>query len=125
MDERVAAAVSHWGPRFTTNGVTVADFERVTAAIERWADWCAAWVAVAAPLEQLGREALREGRLRSAGAHLAQAAVYYHFAKYLFVDDMDQLQAAHRRAGSCLTEGRPHLQPPRPGSESPFARAPP
>jgi 2,6-dihydroxypseudooxynicotine hydrolase len=123
MDERVAAAVSHWGPRFTTNGVTVADFERVIAEVERWADWCAAWVAVAAPLEQLGREALREGRLRSAGAHLAQAAVYYHFAKYLFVDDMDQLRAAHRRAVTCLTDALPHLDPPGRRIEIPFAGA--
>ena len=32
MDERVAAAVSHWGPRFTTNGVTAGDFARITAS---------------------------------------------------------------------------------------------
>ena len=30
MDEKLASAISHWGPRFTTNGITVADFERVT-----------------------------------------------------------------------------------------------
>jgi dipeptidyl aminopeptidase/acylaminoacyl peptidase len=120
MDDRVAAAVSHWGPRFTTNGVTVADFERVTAGVERWEDWCAAWVAVAEPLEQLGREALREGRLRSAGAHLAQAAVYYHFAKYLFVDDLDQMRAAHERAVACLTDALPHLDPPGRRIEIPF-----
>ena len=34
MDDRVASAISHWGPRFTTNGVTVADFERVTQSVE-------------------------------------------------------------------------------------------
>ncbi|HEX6468261.1 MAG TPA: alpha/beta hydrolase [Streptosporangiaceae bacterium] len=123
MDERVAAAVSHWGPRFTTNGVTVADFERVTAGIDRWEDWCAAWVAAARPHEELGREALREGRARSAGAHLAQAAVYYHFAKYLFVDDMDQLRAAHERAVACLTDALPHLDPPGRRIEIPFEGA--
>ena len=32
-DPRVASAISHWGPRFTTNGVTVADFARVTASL--------------------------------------------------------------------------------------------
>ena len=36
MDELVTSAVAHWGPRFTVNGVTVADFERVTAGLERW-----------------------------------------------------------------------------------------
>jgi hypothetical protein len=43
MDERVASAVAHWGPRFTTNGVTVSDFARVTGQVDRWDDWCAAW----------------------------------------------------------------------------------
>ena len=43
MDDRVASAVSNWAPRFTTNGVAVADFQRVTAGVERWEDWCSAW----------------------------------------------------------------------------------
>ena len=50
--------VSHWAPRFTTNGVTAGDFERITGRLENWADWCAAWSAVAAEHEQLGRDAL-------------------------------------------------------------------
>ena len=68
MDERVASAISHWGPRFTTNGVTVADFERVTNSVEKWSDWCAAWSAAGAGHEGLGRAALADGRLRSAGS---------------------------------------------------------
>ena len=31
IDDRVASAISHWGPRFTTNGVTVADFQRIVS----------------------------------------------------------------------------------------------
>ena len=31
MDEYVASARSHWGPRFTANGVPAADFDRVMA----------------------------------------------------------------------------------------------
>ncbi|MCW2620885.1 MAG: alpha/beta hydrolase, partial [Frankiales bacterium] len=65
MDERVASAVANWAPRFTTNGVAVADFQRVTASIERWDDWCSAWSTAARVHEDLGREALGEGRTRS------------------------------------------------------------
>src|SRR3954453_10321425 len=90
MDERVASAIAHWAPRFTANGVTPADFARVTASIDTWAEWCAAWVAVGEQHEELGREALKEGRLRSAGEHLAQAAAYFHFAKFVFVEDLEQ-----------------------------------
>jgi len=112
MDELVASAVSHWGPRFTVNGVTVADFERIAGGVERWDDWCAAWVAAGSEHETLGRDALAEGRLRSAGEHLSQAAVYHHFAKFVFVQDVDQMRAAHARAIACLDDALPHLDPP-------------
>jgi dienelactone hydrolase len=112
MDERVASAIAHWAPRFTTNGVTVSDFTRITAGLQRWEDWCAAWSTLAAEHEGLGRTALDEGRLLSAGEHLARAAVYFHFGKFVFVDDLDQMREAHRRAVRCLTDALPHLCPP-------------
>lgn len=120
MDDRVATAISHWAPRFTTNGVTVGDFERITVGLQSWDDWCRAWSAVAAEHEQLGRDALAGGRTISAGQHLSRAAVYYHFAKYLFVDDMAQLRVAHQRAVTCLTDALPFLDPPGRRVEIPF-----
>jgi dienelactone hydrolase len=121
MDERLASAISHWAPRFVTNGVTVADFERITAGLDSWDDWCKAWSAVAAEHEGLGRAALAEQRFRSAGEHLAQAAVYYHFAKFLFVHDRTQHREAHAAAVRCLTDALPHLDPPGRRIEIPFA----
>jgi alpha-beta hydrolase superfamily lysophospholipase len=112
MDERVASAIAHWAPRFTTNGVTVADFERITGGLDDWADWCGAWSAVASEHEALGREALAAEHLLSAGQHLSRAAVYYHFAKFVFVEDLDQMREAHGHAVQCLTDALPHLSPP-------------
>jgi alpha-beta hydrolase superfamily lysophospholipase len=112
MDERVASAIAHWAPRFTTNGVTVADFERITGGLDDWADWCGAWSAVASEHEALGREALAAEHLISAGQHLSRAAVYYHFAKFVFVEDLDQMREAHGHAVRCLTDALPHLSPP-------------
>ena len=120
MDDRVAMAISHWAPRFTTNGVTAGDFERITSGLASWDDWCAGWSAVAAEHEQLGRDALAAGRDLSAGAHLSQAAVYYHFAKFLFVNDLDQMRAAHKKAVTCLTDALPFLDPPGRRVEIPF-----
>jgi 2,6-dihydroxypseudooxynicotine hydrolase len=113
-------AISHWAPRFTMNGVTAGDFERITSGLQSWDDWCAAWSAVGAEHEQLGREALAAGRTMSAGAHLAQAAVYYHFAKFLFVNDLAQMRAAHGKAVRCLTDALPYLDPPGRRVEIPF-----
>src|SRR6266496_6206647 len=56
----------------------------------------------------------------SAGAHLSQAAVYYHFAKFLFVNDPGQMRAAHLRAVACLTDALPFLDPPGRRVEIPF-----
>lgn len=123
MDEYVASARSHWAPRFTVNGVLAADFERVLDGLESWDDWCSAWSEAAAIHEQLGDEALAEGRLVSAGSHFSTAAVTYHFAKFVFVRDLDQMRTAHRAAVRCLTAALPHLDPPGERIEIPFEGA--
>ncbi|HEX5118048.1 MAG TPA: alpha/beta fold hydrolase [Pseudonocardiaceae bacterium] len=120
MDERLASAIAHWAPRFTTNGVTAGDFERITGSIDAWSEWCHAWSAVAAEHEALGDEAQDNKRMRSAGAHYAQAATYYHFAKFVFVEDLDQMRQAHTSAVRCLMRALPHLDPPGERVEIPF-----
>ena len=111
-DPRVASAISHWAPRFVSNGVILADFEEVTASIERWDDWCAAWSARAKVHEDLGRESLvRQNRL-TAGEHLVRAAMYYHFAKFVFVHDPAQMRAAHMKAVECYAAALPFMRPP-------------
>ncbi len=61
QDARVTSAIAHWAPRFVANGVTLTDFEEVTASVASWDDWCAAWSRRAAVHEELGREALARG----------------------------------------------------------------
>lgn len=110
-DSRVATALGHWAPRFVANGVPLTDFQEVTASIERWEDWCAAWSARAAIHEAMGRKALDDGYELSAGEHLTTAGVCYHFAKFLFVNDIDQMRAAHMKAVECRRLALPFLQP--------------
>ena len=115
MDEQdplVREAIAHWAPRFTTNGVAVSDFMSVTASVKAWSDWADAWIASGSVHEDLGREALADERYRSAGVHLSTAAVYYHFAKFVFVDYPDTMKRAHAMAVTCLTEALPYLDPP-------------
>lgn len=122
-DTRVSAAVTHWAPRFVANGVDYNDFLRVTSAIRDWGSWCEQWCLAAAIHEKLGRAALADGRERSAGAHLSQAAVYYHFAKFMFVDDIDQMRAAHLMAVRCAGDALPFLDPRGERVEIPFEGA--
>ncbi len=119
-DPRIAAAVGHWSHRLVANGVPLADFQDVTSALTRWDDWCAAWSARAAVHEDLGETALDEGRRLSAGEHFTTAGVLYHFAKFLFVHDMDQLRAAHGKAVACRNRALPLLARPGMRVEVPF-----
>jgi dienelactone hydrolase len=111
-DQLVQEAISHWAPRFTTNGVAVADFATVTNSIQSWSEWADAWAVAGKVMEDLGREALGEGRYKSAGAHLSQAAVYYHFAKFVYTDYPEKMKENHGKAVACLNEALPYLNPP-------------
>jgi hypothetical protein len=102
--------------------VLLADFEEVTAGLARWEDWCAAWCARAKVHEDLGREALGEGYSLTAGEHLTRAAMYYHFAKFVFVHDQDQMRAAHRRSVECYEAALPLMRPPGERVAIPFER---
>ena len=77
-----------------------------------WDDWCGAWSARAAVHEAMGREALAEKQFLSAGEHLQRAGVYYHFGKFLFVNDLEQMKAAHMKAVECRNMALPLLDPP-------------
>ena len=102
----------HFMARFTVNGVNPSDFADVMATLTRWDDWCSAWSKRAMIHEDLGRAALGAGATVSAGEHLGRAAVTYHFAKYLFVQDIAQMKAAHMKAVECHTLALPHQEYP-------------
>ncbi len=111
-DALVESAIHHWAPRFVTNGVPLTDFQEVTAGISKWSEWCAAWSARAAVHEAIGRQALADGFKLSASQHLTTAAVCYHFAKFVFVVDAEQMRDAHMKAVECRKLALPHLRPP-------------
>jgi dipeptidyl aminopeptidase/acylaminoacyl peptidase len=47
----------------------------------------------------------------SAGEHWNRAAVCYHFAKFVFVEDVAQMRVAHMKAVDCRNRALPYLQP--------------
>lgn len=110
-DPRVEHA-KNWMARFTVNGVNASDFFDVVNSITRWEEWCAAFSARAKIHEELGKAALDKGQFVSAGEHLGRAAVTYHYAKYLFVQDIEQMRAAHMKAVECHTLALPYQQYP-------------
>ena len=112
VDVLLETAVANWEPRFTANGVDASDYARITKSLERWDDWCDAWCSGAETHLALAEAAEREGRLLSAGEFYARPATYFHFAKFLFVHDLDQAKAAHARAVDAINRAVPLFDPP-------------
>jgi dipeptidyl aminopeptidase/acylaminoacyl peptidase len=122
-DQRLEEAIGNWRARFLENGVNPSDYDRMRSSVAEWSEWLGAWSALAEGHESLGRQALAQGRHRSAGGHLSQAAVYYHFAKFFWLDDIEEMQRTHERAVRCLMDALPHLDPPGKRVEIPFENA--
>src|SRR5919197_4706344 len=101
-DERVRDAIAHWAPRFVSQGVDFNDFQRVTSGVENWDEWLPAWVANGDMHAQLARDAAEQGRKRTSGEAWNRAALSYHFAKFVWMVDMELYRrAADRRSPRC------------------------
>lgn len=110
-DPRIEAAITNWAPRFTAQGVDPNDFQRATAGLERWEDWLPAWVALAEMHESLARDAEGRGRTLTAGEAYVRAALCYHFAKFVWLVDLDRHRAAARRSVESLYAAHRLLDP--------------
>lgn len=110
-DARVSAAIAHWAPRFTSQGVDPNDFRRTTEALERWEDWLDAWCATGDIHTDLAREAEAESRHLTAGEAWVRAALCYHFAKFVWMVDIDRHRATTRRSIEALAEAHRLLDP--------------
>lgn len=120
QDERVRAATENWGPRFVANGVDINDFERITASVERWDEWCAAWSMWGEMHAQLGLEAEGDGFWRSAADHYFQAAMMYQFGKFMFFHKPEEYKAAHARVVELYGRGLPYFEYPGERVEIPY-----
>ena len=119
-DPVLNSAVAHWGARFVANGVVLTDFEEVTASMKSYADWCSAWSARAAHHEAIAQEAMAKKHFLTAGECFQRAGVYYHFAAFLFVNDVPQMKVAHMKAVACRQAALPYLTPPGERVEIPY-----
>ena len=110
-DPRVEAAIAHWAPRMTTQGIDLNDFTRATGRIERWEQWLEVWSELAEIHLGLAGEAELAGRLRTAGEAYVRAALCFHFAKYVWVLDGERNREATIRARDALYAAHRLLDP--------------
>jgi pimeloyl-ACP methyl ester carboxylesterase len=119
-DARIEAAVANWAPRFLAQGVDPNDFARVTAPLERWEQWLDAWVANGDLHAALAREAERSRRRLTAGRAWVRAALSYHFAKFVWMVDLERHRQAADRAVAALRRAHAMLDPTAERLEVPF-----
>jgi pimeloyl-ACP methyl ester carboxylesterase len=104
-DARVQVAVEHWGPRFTQAGVDSNDFARTAAKVNTWDEWLDVWAALGDEHAERARQAEAGGRTVTAGEAWLQAAVAYHFAKFVWVLDDARSAPVARKAIDALYDG--------------------
>ena len=121
-DERVAAAIAHWAPRFVTNGVDMNDFRTVTDSIATWADWLPAWRANGDMHARLAQEAEKDGRTLTAGEAWNRAALSYHFGKFVWMLDLERYRETTFLAVKALQNAHRHLDPGAERLEIPYER---
>jgi 2,6-dihydroxypseudooxynicotine hydrolase len=93
------------------NGVDYNDFVRTTGSLRSWDEWLGAWTATAESHREVALEARELGRTRSAGEAFLRAAVCFHFAKFVWVLDVERHRAATHAAAAAMREAHALLDP--------------
>jgi pimeloyl-ACP methyl ester carboxylesterase len=119
-DARVQAAIDNWGSRMIANGVDYNDFRRVTSSLERWDDWLDAWKATADGHREDAERAREAGHDLTAGEAYVRAAVCHHFAKFVWVLDIERNRGATEQAIAALAAGHALLDPTAERVEAPL-----
>ena len=84
---------------------------RVTTAVPEWSGWLDAWVAAGDTYRALAEESERRGRRLTAGESYVRAALYYHYAKFLWLEDLAKYRATTDRSVAALRSGMSLLDP--------------
>lgn len=119
-DRKIESAIANWAPRFTSQGVDYNDFVRVTSGLEHWQDWLGAWCENGDLHAALAKEAEATGRNLSAGEAWVRAALSYHFAKFVWMVDMNRYRQAADSSVAALREAHRLLDPTAERLEVPF-----
>ena len=109
---RLAEVVAHWLPRIQVAGITGADAQRLIAAAGEWPNWCAAWSQEGERHLAMGDAALAAKRGITAGEAYVRAALFFHFAQFMFFDDLAAKDRAAARKVEAYRKAAPHLVPP-------------
>jgi len=110
-DQFVEYAIRAFTWRITSNYVSPWEFEQIRGQIETWDQWLPVWSRWAEKHLGDGDAALESGRLLTAGEAYVRAALFYHWASFLSVQDQAQFRSALKAMHTCLAKAAPLVDP--------------
>jgi 2,6-dihydroxypseudooxynicotine hydrolase len=122
-DRNTEVALDRFTWRMLSQYVSPWDFERLKKRIQVWDQWCEEWSKAAREHAVAGDKALAEGYRLTAGTAYIRAALYYHWATFLFVHDQKQWRTAMDEMEACWKKAAPLVDPPMELMEIPFEGA--
>ena len=111
-DRNTQVALDRFTWRMLSQQVSQWEFDGLKQRIERWDQWCEEWSKVAAQHAATGDKAAKEGHALTAGGAYIRAALYYHWANFLFVHDQKQFVGAMLAMDECWKKAAPLVDPP-------------
>ena len=109
---RLQQVVGQWLPRIQTAGITAVDAARLIAAAGDWPNWCATWAKEGERHLAAGDTALAAKRSITAGEAYVRAALFFHFAQFMFFDDVAAKDRVARMKVEAYRKAAPLLVPP-------------
>ena len=119
-DATLQQVVSHWLPRMQVAGLPPNLIARLIQRSGTWENWCHIWSDEALLMEKRGVHAERQGRTITAGEYYFRSSLLYHFAQFMFFDDLAQKQTASERKYIVYQSAAVNLSPPAISLEVPY-----
>lgn len=119
-DRNVQVALDRFTSRMLSQYVSPWEFEQLKKKIQTWDQWCGEWCKAARKHAEIGDKAAAAGHAITAGTAYIRAALYYHWASFLFVHDQKQFIAAMQAMDECWKKAAPLVDPIMELMEIPF-----
>ncbi|MGF1665442.1 MAG: alpha/beta hydrolase family protein [Acidimicrobiia bacterium] len=108
-DRDVEVTFQRFTWRMLSQYVTPWELERLTEEIQRWDQWCDAFSADARRHLDLADSAAAAGNGRTAGDAYIRAALFYHWATFLYGPDQERFVAGMEAMNDCWAKAAPFV----------------
>lgn len=111
IDSTLEQVVGDWLPRMQAAGISPTLVIQLIEKVQTWSNWCRVWSQEANAQEKLGVKAESQGHMVTAGEAYLHASLLYHYAQFMFFEDLKQKHDAAEHKITLYQSAAPFLQP--------------